>query len=115
VHHLSFSIAPEDFSETRDALRAAGHQFNEFDRGIFHSLYTRDHNGLVIELSTDTFDVPDERRGEVLATAQRIRTEDGAEYAEERHLKAALDELGIDSDQYDLAEAPSGAGGVGTE
>src|SRR6056297_4122983 len=112
VHHLSFSIAAEDFVDIKESLEAAGHGFNEFDRGIFHSLYTRDHNGLTIELSADKFDVPDDRRGEVLATAQRLREDDGAEYAEEHHLEAALDELGIESERYDLGDAPSGAGGI---
>ncbi|MFD1585575.1 VOC family protein [Halorientalis brevis] len=112
VHHLSFRVDPDRFAEVKDALADAGKGFNEFDRGIFHSLYTRDHNGLVIELATDKFDVPDDRRGEVLATAQRLREDDGAEYAEERHLEAALDELGIESERYDLGDAPSGAGGI---
>ncbi|MFB6130165.1 MAG: VOC family protein [Salinigranum sp.] len=111
VHHLSFSVDPGRFVETREALEADGRGYNEFDRGIFHSLYTRDHNGLVIELSTDKYDVPDDRRGEVLATAQRLREEDGADFAEERHLEAALEELGLESDPYDLPEAPTGAGG----
>ncbi|WP_135854654.1 VOC family protein [Halorussus salinus] len=110
VHHLSFSIDPERFEEVRDALEDAGRGYNEFDRGIFHSLYTQDHNGLVIELSTDKWAIPDDRRGEVLATAQRIREEDGADFAEERHLEQALDELGIDAEKFDLPEASSGAG-----
>ena len=110
VHHLSFAIDPERFEEARDALEDAGRGYNEFDRGIFHSLYTQDHNGLVIELSTDKWAIPDDRRGEVLATAQRIREEDGADFAEERHLERALDELGIDAEKFDLPEASSGAG-----
>ncbi|ELY58534.1 VOC family protein [Natronococcus jeotgali] len=110
VHHLSFSVEPERFVETREALEDAGRGYNEFDRGIFHSLYTRDHNGLTIELATDKFDIPDDRRGEVLATAQRLRVEDGADFAEERHLEAALEELGIDSETYELPDAPTGAG-----
>ena len=110
VHHLSFSVEPERFVETREALEATGHGYNEFDRGIFHSLYTRDHNGLTLELATDKFSVPDDRRGEVLATAQRLRVDDGAEYAEERHLEAALEELDIESEKYELPDADSGVG-----
>ena len=110
VHHLAFDVAPERFVETKEALDEVGYGYSEFDRGIFHSLYTRDHNGLTIELSTDKYGIPDDRRGEVLATAQRIREEDGAEFAEEKHLAAALDELGIDSERYDLPDAPTGAG-----
>lgn len=110
VHHLSFSIPPERFADIRESLTEAGQQFSEFDRGIFHSLYTRDHNGLTLELSTDKFSIPDDRRGEVLATAQRLREEDDSEFAEERHLEAALEELGIDVERHELPDAPTGAG-----
>jgi lactoylglutathione lyase len=112
VHHLCFSVAPDDFEATMAALDADGRGYNVFDRGIFHSLYTRDNNGLIIELSTDKYDVPDERRGEVLATAQRIREDAGADYAKDEHLEAALEELGIDAEKYDLPDADSGVGGV---
>ncbi|WP_265108471.1 VOC family protein [Halosolutus halophilus] len=110
VHHLSFSVDPERFVETKEALEDAGRGYNEFDRGIFHSLYTRDHNGLTIELATDKFSIPDDRRGEVLATAQRLREEDGVDFAEERHLEAALEELDIEVEKHDLPDAPTGAG-----
>jgi len=110
VHHLSFSIAPERFAETREALEEHGYGYNEFDRGIFHSLYTRDNNGLTIELATDKFDIPDDRRGEVLATTQRIREADGSEFAEEPHMEAALEELGLPVDKHELPDAPTGAG-----
>jgi len=77
---------------------------------VFHSLYTRDHNGLTIELATDKYDAPDDRRAEVLATAQRLREEDGADFAKEEHLEAALEELGIDAEKHDLPDVASGAG-----
>jgi hypothetical protein len=82
VHHLSSSVEPERFDETAEALETAGYPVSVFDRGIFHSLYTRDHNGLTIETATDKHDVPDDRRGEALATAQppwggRCRVRDG--------------------------------------
>ncbi|WP_129116877.1 VOC family protein [Halegenticoccus tardaugens] len=112
VHHLAFRIDPERFEEVAAALEADGRGYNVFDRGIFHSIYTRDNDGLVIELSTDKYDVPDDRRGEVLAAAQRIREEAGAEYAKEEHLEAALEELGIDAEAHDLPSATSGVGGV---
>jgi catechol 2,3-dioxygenase-like lactoylglutathione lyase family enzyme len=112
VHHLCFNIEPTRFEEVQSALDDAGRSYNVFDRGIFFSLYTRDHNGLIIELTADKFDVPAERKGEVLATAQRIREDDGAEYAKTEHLRAALDELDIDAEEYDLPDAASGAGGI---
>jgi catechol 2,3-dioxygenase-like lactoylglutathione lyase family enzyme len=110
VHHLSFSIAPEAFADVMAALDDAGRGYNVFDRGVFHSLYTRDHNGLVVELAADKFDVPDDRRAEVLAETQRVREADGAEFAEEEHMAAALDNLGIETDAHDLPSAPRGAG-----
>ncbi|MFB6310643.1 MAG: VOC family protein [Salinirussus sp.] len=110
VHHLAFRFAPERFEDVRGALDDAGKSYNVFDRGIFYSLYTTDMDGLVIELTTDKYEVPDERRAEVLATAQRLREEDGAEYAEEEHLVAALEELGIEVTANDLPDADAGAG-----
>ncbi|RLM53290.1 VOC family protein [Halobellus sp. Atlit-31R] len=112
VHHLCFSVAPEDFEDVAAALDDDGRGYNVFDRGIFFSLYTHDNNGLVIELSTDKYDIPDDRRGEVLAKAQELRVEDGAEYAQDEHLAAALEELGLDATAYDLPDASSGVGGV---
>lgn len=112
VHHLCFNIDPDRFTEVQAALESAGRSYNVFDRGIFFSLYTRDHDGLIIELTADKFDIPDERTGEVLATAQRIREEAGAKYAKTEHLAAALSELGIEAERYDLPDADSGVGGV---
>jgi catechol 2,3-dioxygenase-like lactoylglutathione lyase family enzyme len=84
VHHLCFNIDPERFREVQTALEAAGRSYNVFDRGIFFSLYTRDHNGLIIELTADKFDIPDDRYGEVLAAAQRIREQEGGAHTSHR-------------------------------
>lgn len=112
VHHVSFHVAPERFQEMVTALDEAGHSHTIFDRGIFHSAYTRDHNGFMIELSTDRYTIPDGRRAEVLAETQRIREEDGAEYAEDRHLCQALEELEIEIEEHELPDASSGVGGL---
>jgi len=112
VHHLCFSVDPERYEEVMAALDDAGKDYSVFDRGIFHSIYTRDNNGLVIELSADKYDVPDDRRGEVLATAQRLRGADGADYAKDEHLAGALEEPGLDATPYDLPDADSGVGDV---
>jgi len=112
VHHLAFGVAPERFEDVLTALDEAGRGYNVFDRGIFHSLYTRDHDGLVIELSTDKYEIPGDRRAEVLAAAQRIREEEGADFAREEHLEAALEELGLDATAHDLPDAGSGVGGL---
>jgi len=95
VHHIAFRYEPERLAEIREALAAAGHPYSEADRGIFRSIYTRDHNGLTIELAADKFAIPDDRRGEVLARAQRKRLEAGAEYAREEDVEAALEEAGL--------------------
>ncbi|MFB6082207.1 MAG: VOC family protein [Halanaeroarchaeum sp.] len=110
VHHIAFRFDPERFAEVKAALESAGKRYNEFDRGIFHSLYTRDHDGLVIELTTDAYEIPDDRRGEVLATAQRIREAAGAQFAQDEHLRQALEELGIPVEKHDLPDADTGAG-----
>ncbi len=106
VHHLCFSVDPERYESVMAALEEAGHGYNVFDRGIFHSLYTQDNNGLVIELSADKYDVPDDRR------AEELREADGADYAKDEHLAGAIEALGIDVTAHDLPEADSGVGGV---
>jgi len=108
VHHLAFRIDGDRIEATADALEAAGHPVSEYDRGAFHALYTEDNNGLVIELVADKFDVPDDRRGEVLARAHGRRLEDGSEFVRSEHMRAAIDDLGIDAEEYDLRDAPAG-------
>jgi len=110
VHHLAFRFAPDRFEAVRAALDDADKSYNVFDRGIFQSIYTTDMDGLVIELATDKFEIPDDRRGEVLAKTQELREEAGADYAQNEHLKAALEALGIEVVEHDLPDASSGAG-----
>jgi catechol 2,3-dioxygenase-like lactoylglutathione lyase family enzyme len=110
VHHLAFSFAPDRFADVQGALEKAGKSYNVFDRGIFHSLYTTDMDGLVIELATDKYDIPDDRRGEVLAKTQEIREEAGADYAQDEHLETALEALGIEVVEHDLPDAAAGTG-----
>ncbi|MXV62843.1 VOC family protein [Natronorubrum sp. JWXQ-INN-674] len=112
VHHLCFSIDPDEYEDTMDALEDAGHQYNVFDRGIFHSIYTTDNNGLVIELSTDKYEFPNDRRAEILAKAQELREADGADYAKDEHLRGAIEALGLEVVEHDLPEASAGTGGV---
>ncbi|WP_435073125.1 VOC family protein [Halorubrum sp. HHNYT27] len=108
VHHLAFSVEPDELPAIRDRLLDAGHEVSEFDRGAFHSLYTHDHNGLVIELAADKFEVPDDRKGEVLAHAQAARVAAGDEYIATEHLEAAIEELGLPVERYDLPDAATG-------
>ena len=110
VHHLCFSVDPGEYEEIMRALEEAGRGYNVFDRGIFHSIYTQDNNGLVIELSADKYEIPNGRKGEVLATAQRLREADGADFAQDRHMEAALEELGLPVEKHDLPDADAGVG-----
>ena len=110
VHHLAFKVEADRLEGVKRALEEDGRRYNEFDRGAFHSLYTRDNNGLTIELAADKYTIPDERRGEVLAMAQKKRVEAGAEYVDDEHMEAALAELGIEVDRRELSDAPTGAG-----
>jgi catechol 2,3-dioxygenase-like lactoylglutathione lyase family enzyme len=110
VHHLAFRFEPDRYAAVMAALDEAGKSYNVFDRGIFHSLYTTDQDGLVIELTTDKYAIPDDRRAEVLATAQRIREADGADYADDEHLVAALEEHDLEVEAHDLPDAQTGSG-----
>jgi len=89
-------------------LDERGYDYSEFDRGAFHSLYTRDHNGLTIELVADKYAVPDDRRGEVLALAHGERLAAGAEFVEDEHMDAALAAAGLPVERVDVGEAPTG-------
>jgi catechol 2,3-dioxygenase-like lactoylglutathione lyase family enzyme len=108
VHHLAFRIEPDELSDIRDRLDEAGHGVREYDRGAFHSLYTHDHNGLVIELAADKYEIPDDRRAEILVRAQVARVEAGADYIDSEHLEAALEELGLPVEPNELPDAPTG-------
>jgi catechol 2,3-dioxygenase-like lactoylglutathione lyase family enzyme len=108
VHHLAFRIDGERINQIKSALGDAGYPCSEYDRGAFHSLYTQDNNGLTIELVADKFTIPDNRRGEVLATAHHQRVSDGAEFVKETHMREALDELGIEAERVDTGTAPAG-------
>ncbi|MFC7176145.1 VOC family protein [Halosegnis marinus] len=108
VHHLAFRVEADELPDIRDRLLEAGHRVSEFDRGAFHSLYTQDHNGLVIELAADKYEIPDDRRGEILAHAQAARVAAGDEYIDSEHLEAAMEELGIEVVANELPEAATG-------
>ena len=108
VHHLAFRIDGDRIDEIADGLEAEGYPVSEYDRGAFHSLYTEDNNGLVIELVADKFDVPDDRRGEVLARAHGRRIEDGSDFVRSEHMRAAIADLEIDAAEHDLGDAPAG-------
>lgn len=115
VHHLAFNIPSEQYSNVRDALDKAEHGFTEFDRGIARSIYTRDHNGLTLELTSDKYDIPSNRLGRVLATAHHHRRDEGAEYVQETHVESALADLGIDVERHDFSSLPNAPTGTGIQ
>lgn len=110
VHHLAFKVDATRLTDIKEALSNAGKRFSEFDRGAFHSLYTQDNNGLTIELVADKYPIPDDVRGKVLALAHQKRVEAGAEYVDDPHMEAALEELGLDIERKDVPDAPTGSG-----
>ncbi|MFC6988842.1 VOC family protein [Haloplanus sp. GCM10025708] len=110
VHHLAFRIDADRVGEVKRGLDDTDHRYSEFDRGAFYSLYTRDPNGLTVELVADKFAVPDDRRGEVLALAHRKRVADDATHVETAHLRAAIEALGLPVERNDVPDAPSGRG-----
>lgn len=110
VHHLAFSITPEQFELTKTALHESNYSFNEYDRGAFHSLYTQDPTGLVIELVVEKYSIPAARRGEVLALAHQNRVDAGDGFVDDIHMQAALEELGLDPSPTFEGDAPTGRG-----
>ena len=108
VHHLAFRVEGERLGEVKAGLDERGYDYSEFDRGAFHSLYTRDHNGLTIELVADKYAVPDDRRGEVLALAHGERLAAGAEFVEDEQMDAALAAAGLPVEGVGVGEAPTG-------
>ena len=108
VHHLAFRIDGDRKDDIAERLREADYPVSEFDRGVFHSLYTRDNNGLGVELVTDKFGLPEDRRGAVLALAQQLRIEDGSEYVQEEHMYEAIDQLGLEATEWEGSDAPTG-------
>mgnify|MGYP002760759843 FL=1 len=112
VHHIAFEIEAAEIPEIRDRLREAGHGFSEFDRGAFHALYTRDHNGLTVELAAPVYEIPDDHRGEVLARAHALRVEEGASHVEREHVEQALSGLDLPVVETGAPRAASGTGGL---
>ena len=110
THHFAFRIDGDRIEEIKAGLEEAGYPVSEYDRGAFHSLYTEDHNGLTIELVADKFAIPDERRAEALALAQRFREEDGADFVGSEHMRAAIDQLGLDVEEREVGDTDAATG-----
>jgi catechol 2,3-dioxygenase-like lactoylglutathione lyase family enzyme len=56
-HHISLCVGDiPDLVSLRDKFIAAGHRYAVIDHGYCYSLYTRDPNGLLVELTVDPDD-----------------------------------------------------------
>jgi catechol 2,3-dioxygenase-like lactoylglutathione lyase family enzyme len=108
VQHLAFSLERAELESLREALESVGHDYDEFDRGMFYALYTRDPNGLILEFDVAKWELPADRRAEVLAHAHAARIEAGADYVRDEHMGAAIEELGIDAERIEVPDAPAG-------
>lgn len=108
VHHLAFRIDASEVGDVAAALEEAGYPVSEYDRGAFHALYTEDNNGLTVELVADKFELPDDRRGEVLARAHQYRLADGSEFVRSEHMRAAIEDVGLEVNEREIRAAPSG-------
>ena len=95
VHHVALDVPEEVFERALGGLReqGIGHS-GRVDRGAFWSLYFRDHNGLLLELSSWKVAIPDGiDKGAVLKRAQQLREADGAGNVKESHLRQALEQI----------------------
>lgn len=53
-HHISLNVeGSDDLLALRDRLKAAGYKHAVMDHGYCYSIYTRDPNGMLVELTTD--------------------------------------------------------------
>lgn len=95
VHHIAFEVSRETFDRAAARLAALGYpNSGRVDRGFMDSLYFRDPNGLLLELSVYTFTPPPGRSvSEVLAAAHRLRVQQGAYAIGQKHLAEAIAQL----------------------
>ena len=52
IDHFAFNVSNEDFERARRHYEALELDFNVQDHTYFHSIYTRDPDGHVVELTT---------------------------------------------------------------
>lgn len=110
VHHISYRVAVDDFDTVINGLEANGYPYSTYSRSGRESAYTRDHNGLTIEITTDNFGLPAEHRNSVLAVAHQYRLDEGADYLEDRHVQQAIEAMDVPVDRpegYDRSSDPA--------
>lgn len=95
VHHIAFEVSRETYTRAVDGLAAMGYpNSGPVDRGFMDSLYFRDPNGFLIELSVYKFaPPPGHSHAEVLALAHKLRLEQGAYAIAAEHCHQAVARL----------------------
>ena len=109
MNHLALDVDAHSFDAALERLQAEGVQIRgPVERGYERSIYFRDPNGVRIELLTWlTPPPPDLSQADIIAEAQRIRRERGAEFVEDRDVRQAIDELQEPGDIVDEASMES--------
>jgi catechol 2,3-dioxygenase-like lactoylglutathione lyase family enzyme len=92
VHHIAYAVSRETYERALSRLNELGYpNSGRVDRGFMDSLYFRDLNGLLLELSVYKFTPPPGKTAvEVLAKAHAIRLAKGDYNIADEHLDAAV-------------------------
>ena len=106
MNHLALDVDAESFEAALARLQAEGVQVRgPVERGYERSIYFRDPNGVRIELLTWlTPPPPDLPQADIIAEAQRIRRQRGADFVEDRDVRQAIAQL---TAARDMAEEAS--------
>ena len=94
VDHIAFRVSRSVHTVATGRLEERGIEYKAFDRGFMDSIYFRDPNGLLVELSCYKFEAPEGvTEVEVLMKAHHIRVAAGDGHITDEHLAAALEAL----------------------
>lgn len=92
LHHLALTVSRVVYTQVPARLDALGIEHSgPIDRGFMDSIYFRDPNGQLLELSCYRFEPPEGyRHSDVLALAHRCRVEAGDYAIADVHLAEAI-------------------------
>jgi catechol 2,3-dioxygenase-like lactoylglutathione lyase family enzyme len=109
MNHLALDVDAHSFADALDQLATEGVEVKgPVERGYERSIYFRDPNGVRLELLTWlTPPPPGLPQADIIATAQRIRRERGAQFVEDRDVQQAIAELQEAQDIVDEASMES--------
>ena len=95
VHHIAFDVSQSVFEQIEERFKARGQAYvGPKDRGFMKSIYFRDPLGLLIELASYTFTVPEGFRvADIMINAHRARVTEGAYNIQQRHIALAIEQL----------------------